>query len=483
MLIHKKICTLIAPLIRCSSRLLHSSAVDPNCSKLQRRLPASLLTAKLRRYLSTSTLCPAMSSNKKLGPAQRIAGMEESVWIEFGQLALEHKPLNLGQGFPDFAAPDHVTKGLADATTSKNVLLNQYTRGFGHPRLVNALSKLYSKLINRPLDPLKELLVTIGAYEALFCAIQGHVNPGDEVIVIEPFYDCYGPMIEMCGGVPVYIPLKPKRTGKSTSSGDWALDPDELAGKFSSKTKAIIVNNPNNPLGKVYTRSELEMIAELSKKHNVLVIMDEVYEWLIYRGNKHVRMATLPDMWDRTVTIGSAGKTFSVTGWKLGWAYGPEPLIRNMQILHQNCVYTCPTPIQEAVATSFELELQRLDKPECYFNELPAQLEAKRNLIVKYLEDVDMDPVVPEGGYFIIADFSKLGGKINFDSGTKETKDYKFAKWLLKEKKLSGIPPAAFYSSQHKQLASNYIRFCFIKEDENLMKAGDILKNLKKSLL
>ncbi|XP_022235061.1 kynurenine--oxoglutarate transaminase 3-like isoform X2 [Limulus polyphemus] len=423
-----------------------------------------------------------MSSRTSHVVADRLNGIQENVWVELIELAKEVKPVNLGQGFPDFAAPEFITKALRDALKQPDIFLNQYTRSYGHPRLVNALSKLYSKLLCRELDPLNEILVTIGADEAIYCTIMALVNPGDEVIIIEPFFDIYEPVTKMAGGIPVFVPLRPKKTHGPISSADWVLDPKELASKFTNKTKMIIVNTPNNPLGKVFTRSELEMIAELCKKHNVICVMDEVYEWLVFKGSEHIRMATLPGMWERTLTIGSAGKTFSITGWKIGWLYGPRELTKFPQLLHENCISSCATPLQEAIAVGLEIENEHMGTPESYWRDLVDTLEPKRDRMAKFLTTVGMAPTVPEGGYFMMADVSEIASKIDLDAET-GMKDYRFVKWLCRNKKLQGIPISAFYCNEHRNLGENFIRFCFCKEETTLEKAEQIIMDLKNSLL
>ncbi|XP_060058280.1 kynurenine--oxoglutarate transaminase 3 isoform X2 [Erinaceus europaeus] len=393
----------------------------------QKRLGSLVSSTKFLKTVNSSRLLEFSTSaamSLKFKNTKRIEGLDKNVWIEFTKLAADPSVVNLGQGLPDISPPAYVKEELSKVAMVDN--LNQYTRGF--------------------------------------------------VIIIVPFYDCYEPMVRMAGATPVFIPLRSKPVnGKRWSSSDWTLDPQELESKFNPKTKAIILNTPHNPFGKVYTKEELQVIADLCIKYDTLCISDEVYEWLVYTGNKHLRIATFPGMWERTVTIGSAGKTFSVTGWKLGWSIGPEHLIKHLQTVQQNTIYTCATPLQEALAQAFWIDIKRMDDPECYFNSLPRELEVKRDRMVHLLESVGLNPIVPDGGYFIIADVSSLDADLS-DLKNEEPYDYKFVKWMTKNKKLSAIPVSAFCDSETKLQFEKLVRFCFIKKDSTLDAAEEIIK-------
>ncbi|XP_056360796.1 kynurenine--oxoglutarate transaminase 1 isoform X1 [Oenanthe melanoleuca] len=425
--------------------------------------------------------CSREAKMSKPVQARRLEGIDKNIWVEFVKLATTYSKVNLGQGFPDFPAPDFLTEALARALGGGNHMLHQYTRAFGHPPLVKVLAQFFEKLLGRDLDPMTNVMVTVGAYQALFCCFQALVDEGDEVIIIEPFFDCYESMVKMAGGTPVFVPLRqnPPKDGKLMSSADWQLDPAELASKFSERTKAIVLNSPNNPLGKVFSRGELGLIAELCVKHDVLCISDEVYEWLVYDGKQHIRIASLQGMWDRTVTIGSAGKTFSATGWKVGWVVGPDRLLQHLRTVHQNSVYHCATVAQEAVAQGFQRELTLYGKPESYFVQLPKELQRKRDWLIQSLDDVGMKPIIPEGTYFLVADISQFKSDVPDVPNSDEPYDYRFTKWMVKNKGLAAIPLSAFYSEAHKNNYTNFIRFCFAKEEATLKAANDILQKWK----
>ncbi|XP_029024530.2 kynurenine--oxoglutarate transaminase 3 [Betta splendens] len=408
--------------------------------------------------------------------ARRTVGVDKNVWVEFTQLVAKYKVVNLGQGFPDFCPPQFIRDAFCEAVQG-GPSMHQYTRAFGHPRLVKSLAKVFSGIMQHEIDPFEDVLVTVGAYEALFCAVQALIDEGDEVIIVEPFFDCYYPMVKMTGAKAVYVPLRPKREGGAAlSSGDWVLSAEELASKITPRTKAIVINTPNNPLGKVYKTEELRVIADACVRHDMLCISDEVYEWLTYDGAKHVKIASLPGMWERTITIGSAGKTFCATGWKVGWAIGSGHVMKHLKTVHQNSVYHCATAAQEAVARGFERELEVFGTARSYLQQLPAAMSAKRDKLAACLQSVGLQPVMPEGGFFMIVDISSVEANFSDESCKDEPHDFRFVKWLIKEKGLGTIPVSAFYSPEHREEFEKYIRFCFVKEDSTLDAAADILR-------
>ncbi|XP_063506461.1 kynurenine--oxoglutarate transaminase 1 isoform X5 [Pongo pygmaeus] len=363
--------------------------------------------------------------------ARRLDGIDHNPWVEFVKLASEHDVVNLGQGFPDFPPPDFAVEAFQHAV-SEDFMLNQYTKAFGYPPLTKILASFFGKLLGQEMDPLRNVLVTVGGYGALFTAFQALVDEGDEVIIIEPFFDCYEPMTMMAGGRPVFVSLKPGpiQNGELGSSSNWQLDPTELASKFTSCTKALVLNTPNNPLGKVFSREELELVASLCQQHDVVCITDEVYQWMVYDGHQHISIASLPGMWERTLTIGSAGKTFSATGWKF-----------------------------------------------------PQAMQRCRDHMIRSLQSVGLKPIVPQGSYFLITDISDFKRKMpDLPGAVDEPYDRRFVKWMIKNKGLVAIPVSIFYSVPHQKHFDHYIRFCFVKDEATLQAMDEKLQKWKVEL-
>lgn len=381
--------------------------------------------------------------------ASRLSGFGESVFSEMSRLAVEHEAINLGQGFPDFPGPDLVKHAAATAIDAD---LNQYAPSHGLPRLRRAIATTFEQSYGRAVDPDAEVTVTSGATEALLATLLAILEPGDEVILIEPFYDAYPAQVVFAGGVPRYVPLQ---------APGWSLDLDALAAAISPRTRAIVLNTPHNPTGKVFSREELAGIAALCQEHDLIAISDEVYDRIIFDGAVHVPLATLPGMWERTVTVNSTGKTFSMTGWKVGYAIAASALTRAIRTTHQFITFATATPFQDAMAAAMEDALT-----SNYYAELAAMYTRLRDQLHQALEGAGL-PVLPcRGSYFLLADISGLG----FDT------DVAFCRFLTTEVGVAAIPPSAFYADP--ATAPLLARFCFAKRPETIAAAAERLTAL-----
>ena len=384
--------------------------------------------------------------------SQRVSGFGTTVFVEINALARAYNAVNLGQGAPDFDGPPEV---LAAAVTAVNSAFNQYAPGIGLPAARQAIARHAERFYGQRLDPETEVLVTSGATEGVFAAILGLTDPGDEVIVFEPVYDTYVPNMVMAGVTPRYVPLR---------GGDWTFHPDELAKAFNRRTRAIIVNTPHNPTGKVYSREELGVIAELCRKHDVVAITDEVYEHILYDDASHTRLATLPGMGDRTLTISSLGKTFSVTGWKIGWALGSPSLVNAVNQAHQFITYAVASPLQAAAATA-------LDLPFSFFENLQLSYQARRDRMIEILENAGFKVFKPSGSYFVMIDWRGVA-----PADVKD--DFQFAQWLIRDVGVACIPASPFYQDSDKHMGKYFARFAVCKKDETLAAAAEKLAKL-----
>ena len=372
-----------------------------------------------------------------------------TIFTVMSALAVKHGSINLGQGFPDTDGPADVLQAAADALMDGR---NQYPPMAGVPELRQAVAHANKRFYGLEIDPDSEVVVTSGATEAITACLMALINPGDEVVLIEPLYDTYLPVVRLLGATPKLVRLSPPK---------WELPRAELAAAFGPKTKAILLNTPMNPASKVFTRSELEFIAGLLQQHDAYAVCDEVYEHLVFDGLRHIPLMTLPGMRERCLRIGSAGKTFSATGWKIGYISAPKALAAVAIKAHQNLTFTTPPNLQRAAAVG-------LGKDDAYFAALAGDLQAKRDLLSHGLACIGFDVLPAQGTYFVTTDFRPLG--FNGD-------DAAFCQYITEAAKVTAIPVTAFYEGEAPR---HFARFAFCKRDEVLTEALARLERLFK---
>ena len=363
------------------------------------------------------------------------------------RLAKLHNAVNLSQGFPDFEAPQAIKDAACAAIQGEQ---NQYAPPYGTKAFRDAIAADFSLRYGVELVADEQVTVCCGSTEAMMASMLSCVDPGDQVIVFEPFYENYGPDAILAGAEPKYIRMR---------EPEWRFDPDELTAAFSNGTRAIIINSPNNPTGKVFTRDELQVIADLCQRWDVLAISDEIYERIVFGGNAHVPMASIPGMADRTITTGGLSKTYSVTGWRIGWAISPPALTGGIRKLHDFLTVAAPTPFHDAGVAA-------LSQPEAFYSQLARDYETKRDLMMEILGRHGFIAYNPGGAYYVMADVSRFG----FAS------DSEFAQYLVKEIGVATVPGSSFYIDP--SAAPQTVRFCFSKRDETLHEADRRLARL-----
>ncbi|KAJ7228781.1 pyridoxal phosphate-dependent transferase [Mycena pura] len=402
--------------------------------------------------------------------------LAEDVWSIYNVANLPADCINLGQGYMNFAPPQWVKDAATQAL--QGVAENHYSHPKGRMRLRQAISQSYGPQFNRELDVESEILVTSGANEGMYSVFVAFLEAGDEVIMFEPFFDQYLPSVTFNGGKPVYVPLHPPAaSNKSPTSNEWSIDLVELRNAITPRTKMIIVNTPHNPVGKVFTREELQGIAALAKEFNLLVMSDEVYDCLTFDGKEHVRIANLPGMWDRTVTVGSAGKAFAATGWRVGWLIGPASIIRPTLAATTRIVFCTNSPLQEAAAAGLEQADQR-----GYFATQRAEYTERRKILTDAFDRMGLTYTLPQGSYFILLDISNVNFPEDYPfppSVLGRGRDFKACWFIALEIGVSSIPVSEFYCEEHANIGEAYARFGFCKDVDTLKKAAERLQKLK----
>ncbi|GAB7358014.1 hypothetical protein MBLNU230_g0179t1 [Neophaeotheca triangularis] len=413
-------------------------------------------------------------------PAARVAGQRQDVWtiVNEGAQASPVQPIvNMGQGFFGYNPPEFVLDAARDALS--RVECNQYSPTKGRPRLKKAIADAYSKSFGRALDPDKEVTITTGANEGMLSAFMGFLEPGDEVIVFEPYFDQYISNIEMPGGKVVYVPLHPPANGatQTTSAGEWSLDMRELEAAITPKTRMLVLNSPHNPVGKVFTRAELQAIGDLCVRNNIIILSDEVYDSLYY--SPFTRVATLsPEIGNLTLTVGSGGKNFYCTGWRVGYLIGPEHLIKYVSAAHTRICYSSVSPLQEATAVAFE----QADAHD-FWEKSKREMKAKVDKFNEIWDELGVPYSDPEGGYFVLVNLSKvkLPTDYNFPPQVaNRPRDFKLCWFCIVELGVAAIPPTEFFTDKNAHIVEDWLRFAVCKDDEVLERAKERLRGLKK---
>lgn len=389
-----------------------------------------------------------MSQIHKQKTSSKVAQFKESVIREMTRVALQYNAVNLAQGFPDFPCPPELKQAAHQAIEDD---INQYAITWGDRLFRHAIAQKVRWYLGLEIDPERQITVTCGSTEAMAATMLATVDPGEEVIVFEPYYENYGPDAVLANATPRYVRLHPP---------NWTFDEAELRQAFNEKTKAIIINTPHNPTGKVFTREELTVIAELCQKWDVLAFTDEIYEHILYDGIKHVALATLPGMAERTVTINGLSKTYSVTGWRVGYIIANPELTDAIRKVHDFLTVGSPAPLQRAGVAAMQL-------PSTYYEQLAKTYQEKRDTIIRTLDDAGIEYFIPQGAYYVFASISRFGYET----------DMEFTNYLIKEIGVAVVPGSSFFSRTED--GNRFIRFCFSKKAETLQNARERLLKLK----
>jgi len=392
-----------------------------------------------------SSTAPALRTRFR---SDRIVNFTESVIREMTRLAFQHGAINLAQGFPDFPAPEALKRAAAEAIAAD---VNQYSITWGAKPFRDAIAAKYRRTYGLDFDPEREITVCCGATEGMIASCLAVFNPGDEVVLFEPFYENYNPDTQLCGASPRYVTLH---------APEWNFDRDELRRAFTPRTKAIILNSPNNPTGKVFTREELEFIAGLCQEFDALAITDEIYEHILYDGAVHVPILSLPGMRERSILVNSMSKTYSVTGWRVGWVLAPPDLSDSIRKVHDFLTVGAASPLQQAGTMALAMG-------DDYYTALASQYAAKRDHILETPEGAGLRSFIPRGAYYVMTDISDLGF----------ADDLAFYRYLIEKLRVAAVPGSSFYA--HPDRGRQQVRFCFCKKYETLEEARHQILRLK----